>query len=125
MKVRAAPTPTAWASAYPSRPGRRGGRPGGGGDLGRAERAPKRRARERARGGGEPRRRRWSRHGRGPELGLVPEAGRPGRPEGLHCHGEGEGRRGGPLPAGAGPRGLIPAATARPGDPGAAGPGEA
>lgn len=77
---------------------------------------------ERASEGVEPRRRR--RHGRGPELGLVPEAGRPGRPEGLHCHGagEGEGRRRGPLPAGARSSGLIPDAAAGPAGPGAAGP---
>ncbi|XP_055257176.1 E3 ubiquitin-protein ligase KCMF1 [Moschus berezovskii] len=116
MKVSGAPapTPTARASAYPARAGRRGGRPGSGGDFGRA--------RERASEGGEPRHRR--RHGRGPELGLVPEAGRPGRPEGLHCHGagEGEGRRRGPLPAGARSSGLIPDAAARPAGPGAAGP---
>lgn len=91
------------------------------------ELGPKRRARERGRDGGEPRRRRCSRHGRGPELGLVPEAGRSGRPEGLHCHGagEGEGRRRGPLPAGARPSGLIPDAAALPAAPGAAGPGKA
>ncbi|TKC46234.1 hypothetical protein EI555_012883 [Monodon monoceros] len=80
----------------------------------------------RASEGGEPGRSRrcCRRHRRGPELGLVPEAGRPGRPEGLHCHGagEGEGRRRGPLPAGAGPSGLIPDAAVRPPGPGVAGP---
>lgn len=125
MKVRGAPTPTARASAYPARVGRRGGRPGIGGDLGRARAGPEAPG-PRASEGGEPRRSRrcCRRHRRGPELGLVPEAGRPGRPEGLHCHGagEGEGKRRGPLPAGAGPSGLIPDAAARPPGPGVAGP---
>lgn len=118
MKVRAAPTPTLTArpSAYPAPARHRGGRLGGGRDFGRPESGPKRRALELARDGGEPRRCRCSRHGCGPELGLVPEAGRPGRPEGLHCHGagEGEGKRRGPLPAGARSSGLILDAAARP-----------
>lgn len=118
MKVRAAPTPTltARASAYPAPARRRGGRLGGGRDFGRPESGPKRRAPELARNDGEPRRYRCSRHGCGPELGLVPEAGRPSRPEGLHCHGagEGEGKQRGPLPAGARSSGLILDAAARP-----------
>lgn len=54
MKVRGAPapTPTARASAYPARAGRRGGRPGSGGDFGWARAGPETpgpRASERAR----------------------------------------------------------------------------
>lgn len=127
MKVRSPrPHPTARASAYPARAGRRAGRPGSDGDFDRARAGPEA-AGPGASEGGESRRRCRHGCGRGPELGLVPEAGRPGRPEGLHCHGagEGEGRQRGPLPAGAGPSGLIPDAQARPVGPGAAGPGAA
>lgn len=131
MKVRGAPAPTPPPGPRPTPPGpgaAEGGREAAETSV-EPEPGPRRLAWERASEGGEQRRRCRRRHGRGrgPELGLVPEAGRPGRPEGLHCHGagEGEGSRRGPLPAGARPSGLIPDAAARLAGPGAAGSGAA
>lgn len=102
MKVRGAPAPTPPPGLGLPRPGRAPQRAAGqrrrlAASPGRArgawpgsERASERaRAEDRAASPPPPRR---LRHGRrGPALGLVPEAGRPGRPEGLHCHGAGEG----------------------------------
>lgn len=97
MKVRAAPAPTARAAAPPpARPGpgaAEGGRAAAGTAAGRSR--PETPGPGRAGVGGAPRRRRCS---RGPERGLVPEAGWPAA-EGLHCHGGGRGG-GGPVTGG-------------------------